>query len=357
MFSLLFWSLFFVGFQGCAGWSLWTPSSSDNDIQQFGEFGSISIPSAKQVHGPSIAVTAAGLSCGSVTNASFIQFVVSLTSSFTTDFNCDTSIKHSNCSTVSFTINRHVCDVNSKKKSLETKQNREDTAIPATIVCQGVDGMEVRVWVEANSFQDELGNPNSAGSSCIVRSDKTAPSLTSLSITSSNSDPSVLAVGDSLFLDLEFSEPVRLPNVRIMDHEATVTPSDHLQKKFRATIQVSNTGVVTYSVNFVDLAGNQGTTFTHMSAASQQTENGETTTDEQFTVVTSDSTDDKKETVKLEGVSIAIIAGCVFLITVLYSIKFIKSNGLCRKSRRNENVVTDRPVAMARRAFVDVTPK
>lgn len=92
--------------------------------------------------------------------------------------------------------------------------------------------------------------------------DRTAPTLSTVTIASDNATTTLAKVGDTITLTIVSSEPIREPAVVIAGNEATVVEGVEADfKHWTATydMQSSDTnGNVTFSVNFLDLGGNGG---------------------------------------------------------------------------------------------------
>ncbi len=107
---------------------------------------------------------------------------------------------------------------------------------------------------------DEAGN---TGYKLIgqLNTDNTPPTLTNVSISSNNSNGSNLAkVGDTITLTFTADEALQIPSVTIAGNEASVSGAG---PSWTATYTMQNSdteGYVSFSINFKDLAGNEGDT-------------------------------------------------------------------------------------------------
>jgi hypothetical protein len=114
---------------------------------------------------------------------------------------------------------------------------------------------------------DEAGNTatvTSAGSNVVV--DNTAPTLSSVTIASNNTNDAYAKVGDVITLSITSSEDLTAaPTVFLAGRSATVNDVGGSASNFTATITGSTTdtqGQVAISIAFTDLTGNAGTTVT-----------------------------------------------------------------------------------------------
>ena len=89
--------------------------------------------------------------------------------------------------------------------------------------------------------------------------DNTAPTLSTVAIASNNTDTTKAKVGDIITLTIVSDETINTPTVAIAGHNANVTGSD---KNWSATYQMQSSdteGAVAFTVDFSDLADNDGT--------------------------------------------------------------------------------------------------
>ena len=119
----------------------------------------------------------------------------------------------------------------------------------------------------AFTMADEAGNTatvTSAGSNVVV--DNTAPTLSSVTIASNNTNDAYAKVGDVITLSITSSEDLTAaPTVFLAGRSATVNDVGGSASNFTATITGSTTdtqGQVAISIAFTDLSGNAGTTVT-----------------------------------------------------------------------------------------------
>jgi len=94
-----------------------------------------------------------------------------------------------------------------------------------------------------------------------LNTDNTAPTLTSVSIASDNSNDSSLAkVGDTVTLTFTASESIQTPIVTIAGNSAAVTQGTE-QTQWTATYTMTDSdsdGVVSFTIDYKDIAGNDG---------------------------------------------------------------------------------------------------
>jgi large repetitive protein len=89
--------------------------------------------------------------------------------------------------------------------------------------------------------------------------DHTVPTLTSVTISSNNTNPSYAKVGDIITLGFTTSESAGTPTVTIATHSVTSTA---IGNTYTATYTMLNTdveGLVPFTIDFTDAAGNAGT--------------------------------------------------------------------------------------------------
>jgi len=93
-----------------------------------------------------------------------------------------------------------------------------------------------------------------------VIKDTQAPTLTPVHIESNNSNPSLAKVGDTVTLTFTASESIQTPIVTIAGNSATVTQGTD-QTQWTATYKMTESdseGVVSFTINYKDIAGNDG---------------------------------------------------------------------------------------------------
>ena len=110
---------------------------------------------------------------------------------------------------------------------------------------------------------DEAGNTatvTSAGSNVVV--DNTAPTLSSVTIASNNTNDAYAKVGDVITLSITSSEDLTAAPTVLAGRSATVNDVGGSASNFTAAITGSTTdaGQVAISIAFTDLTGNAGTT-------------------------------------------------------------------------------------------------
>jgi hypothetical protein len=101
-----------------------------------------------------------------------------------------------------------------------------------------------------------------------VTFDKTPPTISSISIISSGPQPASASAGDTVTLSFSTNENARTPSVTILGHAATISGSG---KTWKASIVVSAgdpAGVVSFSINASDLAGNAAAPATAITSGS-----------------------------------------------------------------------------------------
>ncbi len=126
---------------------------------------------------------------------------------------------------------------------------------------------EGTVSLSVSAYTDLAGNVGDTETAITTGSnitfDKTAPTLTTLSIASDNSDPTLATIGDIVTLSIGSSEPIQTPTVALyLDGSllSSSTSGSNQTWSTNYTIQSSDDeGTVTFSVTFNDVYGNSGT--------------------------------------------------------------------------------------------------
>ncbi|MCC5875433.1 MAG: hypothetical protein JJU11_04355 [Candidatus Sumerlaeia bacterium] len=114
-----------------------------------------------------------------------------------------------------------------------------------------------------------LVGPNSAALTVTI--DTTAPTLTTVSIASDNSDTSLAKAGDTITVSITANEDITAPTVTIAGQAATVSGSG---SSYTATylVQAGDSGAASISISsFEDTAGNAGATVTSTTDSSTVT--------------------------------------------------------------------------------------
>ena len=107
---------------------------------------------------------------------------------------------------------------------------------------------------------DRAGNSiEGAVSDSILTIDETIPILASLKIISSNENKNLAMPGDSLIFDLNISEPIKQPAFQI-NGETYNDVAVGIEKSWKLIYQASEAddGVITFEINYMDIAGNPG---------------------------------------------------------------------------------------------------
>ena len=96
--------------------------------------------------------------------------------------------------------------------------------------------------------------------------DETTPTLPTVDISSNNSNGATFAkVGDVITIAITGSENIQTPTVTIAGNAATITSGSNGESVYEATYTMQssdNTGVVAFTVDFSDMANNDGTQVT-----------------------------------------------------------------------------------------------
>ncbi|BDH60586.1 hypothetical protein MTP04_07160 [Lysinibacillus sp. PLM2] len=129
-----------------------------------------------------------------------------------------------------------------------------------------------------------------------VTFDKTAPTASTVTIESNNTDPTKAKIGDTVTLTFTTSEDVGQPDVTISGKAATVSDlGDSNATTWQATYVMDNEdvdGTIIFAINFNDLAGNAVPEVTATTNASTVTFDGIVPTAPTI-IMTSDNTDPK----------------------------------------------------------------
>jgi hypothetical protein len=119
--------------------------------------------------------------------------------------------------------------------------------------------------------KDEAGNEDNSPASCTWTIDTTPPTLPSVTIASSNTNPSVAKSGDMVTLTFTSDEDIQTPTVTITGH--TVNPNGS-GSNWSAAYTMTGTdieGTVSFNIDFSDLAGNAGIEVTSVNSGSNVT--------------------------------------------------------------------------------------
>jgi hypothetical protein len=146
-----------------------------------------------------------------------------------------------------------------------------------TILQGSVQGSEViTITPTVDSMYDSAGNVASVTQSnnTVQLNDTSLPSMTTVSISSNNGNPSLAMAGNTITLDLICDESVSVPTVSFysgpnadaINGTVTITPNSGNNTTYRATYDVDSNdtdGNITFSVSgFQDATGNTGNTAT-----------------------------------------------------------------------------------------------
>jgi gliding motility-associated-like protein len=117
------------------------------------------------------------------------------------------------------------------------------------------------------SFADAAGNNGTAvtatTNSSSVTFDKTVPTLSTVSISSNNTNTALVKTGQTVTLNFTSNETVSTPTVTIAGHTVTATNgSGNNWTAVYTMIAADATGVVSFNIAFNDLSGNAGTAVT-----------------------------------------------------------------------------------------------
>jgi parallel beta-helix repeat protein len=122
----------------------------------------------------------------------------------------------------------------------------------------------VTVSITANKVWDASGNYNTLSNTLSAVYDNVVPTLSFASISSSNTNHTLVKVGDTITLSFTAGEDLQAPTVTIAGQPATVTPAGDAKNWSAAYTMVGTEAeaVVVFNVSFTDLAGNPGAAVT-----------------------------------------------------------------------------------------------
>jgi methionine-rich copper-binding protein CopC len=125
---------------------------------------------------------------------------------------------------------------------------------------------ETSVAVESSAATDEAGNTEGAPSNDTFDIDTLAPTLPTVTIASDNADTTKAVIGDDVTLTITASELINQPVVTYTSGAAAVAdaPSTYFPAWTAAyTVNIADTeGLVEYTIDYTDSAGNNGTQVT-----------------------------------------------------------------------------------------------
>lgn len=118
----------------------------------------------------------------------------------------------------------------------------------------------VTVNIAADVAWDLAGNYNTVATEFSITSDLTVPTLSSVSIASDNANTAFAKVGDEVTLTFTSSEVIGTPTVTIGGNTAAVSGSDTSWSATYTMVEGDTEGVIAFTIDFADVAGNDGTT-------------------------------------------------------------------------------------------------
>lgn len=114
-------------------------------------------------------------------------------------------------------------------------------------------------YIVVGHSQDSIGNYAEEQVSFTI--DQIVLSLATISIASDNANPEYAKVGDTVTVDLVANEPIETPDVLIAGRAAIVTKTSDTTYSASVNMEATDTeGLVAFSIDYDDLAGNPGTT-------------------------------------------------------------------------------------------------
>lgn len=130
------------------------------------------------------------------------------------------------------------------------------------------------------------GAAGSLGANKDIVIDTTAPLLSQVSISSNNADNTKAKVGDIVTLNITSNEDIQTPTVSIGGSPAAIAGGSLVWTASRSMVIGDSEGVIPFTVNFTDLAGNSGTQVTSTTDASSVTFDKTAPSLSEFTAVT-----------------------------------------------------------------------
>ena len=133
-----------------------------------------------------------------------------------------------------------------------------DDQLFAFNVTGAADNANLTVDVAVNVAQDLAGNDNTAADRLSIAVNRTAPTLNSVTISSSNANSTLAANGDIVTLYFTASESIKDVTATIGNAAATVSGSGTSWNATRTLDGTEPQGALSFTINFDDLAGNPG---------------------------------------------------------------------------------------------------
>ncbi|MBJ12042.1 MAG: hypothetical protein CMG62_03045, partial [Candidatus Marinimicrobia bacterium] len=123
---------------------------------------------------------------------------------------------------------------------------------------ENIDG-PVDFSIDYMDLAGNMGHSDETTDSSGVRFDKTLPIITDLIVSSSNPSGSIYALmGDSVILTFSLTEDILGPSVTIGGQEANVEGDSTTWSATRVINSQDTEGLITYNIDYMDLAGNVG---------------------------------------------------------------------------------------------------
>lgn len=155
------------------------------------------------------------------------------------------------------------------------------TLTSATFNITGLDlsGLNDGTVSVSVTLTDAAGNTSSAGTYSSTK-DTSLPTIISQTLTSSNANTSFAKVGDLISLLFTSSESIQTPTVTIAGHVVSAINTSLNNWLATWTLTAGDTeGVISYTINFLDIAGNSGVAINANSSVSFDMTNPVTTDD------------------------------------------------------------------------------
>ena len=152
----------------------------------------------------------------------------------------------------------------------------------------------VTLTVGVIAFEDIVGNDNTTTATLAINVDTEIPTLSSVSIVSNNSDSSLAKPGDEITLSFTSSEAIQSPTVTVDGNAATISGGGTSWTAAYTFVSGDTEGVLSFTIDFQDTAGNSGTQVTAVTDSSSVT--FDETVPTVVSIVTNDSDDKLKDT-------------------------------------------------------------
>ena len=191
-------------------------------------------------------------------------------------------------------------DIEVVKGSITLFQSISSKIYVCQFTCTSGDSSNVcSVSVPENKFSDQATNTNLnvPSNTFSITYDDTLPELTSVTIVSDNTDTTKAVKDDTITLSITASETITTPTISFTIGSTNISPdvSGSGNKAYSASYVVDSDleGIVSFSIDFTDNAGNSNTTVTQTTNNSSVTVDSKKPTLTSVTIVSDNSTTTK----------------------------------------------------------------